>query len=143
MLYVAAEHTDWEAQRAFLGLPPDQQLLQIWMNGRETNGHVSEAVERISTLEQSARERERRLSTVEKFVIGVSAVGAFLVLAPGGAWTWQNGLTSGGQDVNDTVSGVAASLTDGYKVVSVVGAYKASLSGVVPAAWAGAVVTYR
>lgn len=71
------------------------------------------------------------------------AQGAFLMLAPGGAWVWENNFTSGGQDVSETVAGVAASVTEGYQNLAAIAAVQAALGGVTPAAWAGLAVTYR
>ena len=42
-----AHHTDAIEQAKFLALTQDEQLLQIWLNGRETNGNVAEAFRQI------------------------------------------------------------------------------------------------
>ena len=35
-------HTDAAEMESFLAKPQSAQLLEIWLNGRETNGHVAE-----------------------------------------------------------------------------------------------------
>lgn len=42
------KHTDAAEQEAFLGKTQASQLLEIWLNGRETNGHVAEAFRQIA-----------------------------------------------------------------------------------------------
>jgi hypothetical protein len=71
------------------------------------------------------------------------AQGAFLMITPGGAWTWGNSFTDGAQDVSNTISGYAASLAEGYRVLSAVGTVDAALGSVTPAAWCGLAVTYK
>ena len=43
-MLVETEHTDFRAQRDFLALSQQDQLLQIWLNGRETNGKVADVI---------------------------------------------------------------------------------------------------
>lgn len=42
------KHTDAAEMEDFLGKPQASQLLEIWLNGRETNGHVADAFDRIA-----------------------------------------------------------------------------------------------
>lgn len=71
------------------------------------------------------------------------AQSAFAILVPGGAWAWQNGFASGGQDLNESVGGIATAVTEGYRILSAAQAVDAALGGVTPSAWAGLVVTYK
>lgn len=69
------------------------------------------------------------------------AQSAFLLVAPG-AWFWQSGFNSGGQDLSPTVQGSATGATEGYRVVVGASPVRAALVSTVPA-WAGILVTYR
>ncbi len=69
-------HTDAVEQAKFLALKPDEQLLQIWLNGRETNGSVTVAMEKIAIIERL----EPRVRTIETRVIQAMAVIAVLVV---------------------------------------------------------------
>jgi hypothetical protein len=70
------------------------------------------------------------------------ALGAFALVAPTPGWAWQNGFASGGQDASLTVLGVAAAVTEGYRVLGGLTAVDAALAATV-SAWAGACATYR
>lgn len=42
------KHTDASEMDAFMAKNQASQLLEIWLNGRETNGHVGDAFDRIA-----------------------------------------------------------------------------------------------
>ncbi len=72
-----------------------------------------------------------------------AAIVGFLMLAPGGAWTWQDGFATTGQDLTGLFAGTTAvSLTGGYLLTSSTAPVQATLGGVTPAAWAEALATY-
>lgn len=73
------KHTDAVEQAKFLALKPDQQLLQIWLNGRETNGSVGTAIRDIKTLDITSQVHDKRLGRVERIIIGATAVVLFLM----------------------------------------------------------------
>ena len=63
--------------------------------------------------------------------------GAFLLNTAGGAFTWAGGFSSGSQDVSIVVSGVTYMLTEGFKILTTITTYDASLTGVSPVGWIG------
>lgn len=71
------KHVDASEMAAFLKKPADEKLLEIWLNGRETNGSVADAKRDIAKLQ----ELEPRVAAVEKWVIRVSAVAAVILAA--------------------------------------------------------------
>lgn len=71
------------------------------------------------------------------------AQAAFILVNDVIGFTWANGFTSGGQDVSETVGGVAVKVTEGYLILLAKGTVDASLSGIDPTAWAGLVATYK
>ena len=44
------KHTSAAQQARFAALTPEQQTLEIWLNGCETNGHVAEAFKDIASV---------------------------------------------------------------------------------------------
>lgn len=78
------KHTDAEEQARFIALSPERQSLEIWLNTRETNGHVADAITDIAAL-KTWREKELMpwMASVDKRLIGAAAVFAFiLIMAP-------------------------------------------------------------
>lgn len=78
------KHTDAEQQARFVSLTPEQQMLEIWLNTRETNGHVADAKRDIAALE-AFRDDELKpwMASVDRRLIGAGAViGFILVMAP-------------------------------------------------------------
>ena len=84
-------HTDAAEQERFLSLPLGKKLLEIHINGRETNGSVAEALRRIAKLEGLAVVHEGRMDThegrmeaVEHWQIKAAAIiGAAIFAGPG------------------------------------------------------------
>lgn len=77
-------HTDAGEQTRFALLTTDQKLLEIFLNGRETNGHVADVMERTAALERF-REAELKpwMQGVDRKMIAWGAiVAAILFLAP-------------------------------------------------------------
>ena len=50
-------HTDAREQARFAAQTPDQQIFEVWLNTRETNGHVAAAMRDIAAL-SDATQRE-------------------------------------------------------------------------------------
>ncbi len=83
-------HTSFEEQEEFEELPINKKLLKIFLNGRETNGHVAEAFERIGelrrdvdSLKSDAREVKRATQdnlAVSKFIRKWGAWGTAAIL---------------------------------------------------------------
>ena len=91
MLLSEITHTDAAQQARFAALTPEQQMLEIWLNTRETNGHVAEAKRDIaqSQIDVAAirewRDRELKawMDSVDRKIVGATAIFAFiLALAP-------------------------------------------------------------
>lgn len=70
-----------------------------------------------------------------------NALNAGFLIANPGAITWNSPFTSGAQDVSVTVSAVTYTLTEGFDLVSSVGAFTASLT-CTNHAWVGLIVGY-
>ena len=77
-MLVPTTHADFDAQRAFLALSQQDQLLQIWLNGRETNGKVADVIREMTEvkrdLDDNVRpkvERHDRLMAVAAGIIVV------------------------------------------------------------------------
>lgn len=76
-------HTDAVEQAKFLALKPDEQLLQIWLNGRETNGSVADAVRDIAALKDKQEIHDARLIKLEtRYAIAAAVLAFILVVAP-------------------------------------------------------------
>lgn len=69
------------------------------------------------------------------------AQAAFALAALAG-WSWAGGFASGGQDQTPSLGGVAAGVTEGYRLSGGLDAPRATLAASAPG-WAGALVTYR
>ena len=74
------QHTDAHELAEFEKLTIPEQLREIWLNGRETNGHVADAMRDIG-------EMKPRPVKVERWQIGMAAIIAFLI-AVGPAVFW-------------------------------------------------------
>ena len=87
------KHTDAFSQARFVALTQEQQMLEIWLNTRETNGHVATALSQIADLEK-AREKDINdlthwredelypwMTSVDKRLIGAAAVITFILAA--------------------------------------------------------------
>lgn len=74
------EHTDAIQQARFKALSPDDQLMEIWLNTRETNGHVADAVRDISELRQF-RDAELKpwMTTVDRRFLVLTTVGSVVM----------------------------------------------------------------
>ena len=75
-------HADAVEQAKFLALRPDEQLLEIWLNGRETNGSVADVIAAQARTDQSCVQHDRRLERLERWQIAAAAV----VAAAGFMW---------------------------------------------------------
>ena len=76
------KHTDAREQATFVSLTPEQQMLEIWLNTRETNGHVADAMIAIAEI-NDWREKELKpwMAWVDKRLIAAGAVIAFILAA--------------------------------------------------------------
>lgn len=72
----AIKHTDAIEQAKFMLLPPEQRDLMIWMNGRETNGAVAEALRDIAELKPIVERHDFW------FKVGAIVVGIITFLGP-------------------------------------------------------------
>lgn len=59
-----SKHTDAAAQARFTDLTPAQQMLEIWLNTRETNGSVAALWERMSVIEPKVNKHDRYVYVV-------------------------------------------------------------------------------
>ena len=76
------KHTDAEQQARFVAMTTEQQMLEIWLNTRETNGHVADAMKDIAEInEWRADELKPWMANVDKKLIGAGAVLVFILLA--------------------------------------------------------------
>jgi len=55
-------HTDALQQARFAALTPEQQMLEIWLNTNETNGHVADAQRDIAGAIARSAAHERTLT---------------------------------------------------------------------------------
>mgnify|MGYP001594861713 CR=1 FL=1 len=76
----SVEHTSFEEQQAFLRMSPSEQNLKIYMNGRETNGSVAEALRRIAKLEGLGVVHEGRMTALEHWQIKAAAIIAAAII---------------------------------------------------------------
>jgi len=83
MLVTGASHTDFVDQAKFMALKPDEQLLQIWLNGRETNGSVADAIRDIEVVRAQASVHDARLGKLElRYAVAGGVLAAILIAAP-------------------------------------------------------------
>ena len=79
------KHTDAHDLALFETLPIDAKLREIWLNGRETNGHVADAVRDIAALEivvtTTNDDHDGRLTKIEHREIRRQAVTAAILIA--------------------------------------------------------------
>ena len=88
------KHTDAVEQAKFLASPPDQRELEIWLNGRETNGAVGDALRDIAALQDHLtkhdgkfEQHDERMTALEKWQIKAAAIiGAAIVVGPAFFW---------------------------------------------------------
>ena len=85
------EHTDATQQARFKSLAQEEQMMEIWLNTRETNGHVAAAVRDIHELKEARHEdllwRAKELqpwmvSVDRRFLIASTVVGVAVFLLP-------------------------------------------------------------
>ena len=89
------QHASFEEQQALLILSPAKQNLKIYLNGKETNGSVAEALRRIAKLEGGQVAHDDRLKKLEHWQIAAaSIIGAAIILGP--AFFWKLGQWIGG-----------------------------------------------
>ena len=69
---VERKHTDAAEQRRFLAMTTQEQLLEIFLNGRETNGHVADLTKRADEMEPVVKRHER-------YFIGFAAIVAAII----------------------------------------------------------------
>ena len=76
------KHTDAEQQARFVSMTSEQQMLEIWLNTRETNGHVADAMRDIGEINQwRADELKPWIESVDKKLIAAGAVLGFILIA--------------------------------------------------------------
>ena len=76
------KHTAAADERRFEALPVDAKLKEIWLNGRETNGHVADALRDISKMNEWRTETvEPWMKSVDKRLIGAAAIIVFILTA--------------------------------------------------------------
>ena len=92
LLSEGVKHTDAAQQARFAQLTQEQQLLEIWLNGRETNGHVADAMRDIAVLKETiANKIEPRVAKVERIYLIFAGIGAAaIVVAPFVFWAIEN-----------------------------------------------------
>lgn len=73
------QHTDAGAQARFASLTIEQQLLDIWLNTRETNGAVATVMTRLDHIEPMVNKHERYTYLVAA-LFGLLIVGAPFLL---------------------------------------------------------------
>ena len=77
------QHTDARELAAFELLPVEAKLREIWLNGRETNGRVGDAMRDIAEAQATAIVTQERVGKLETWQIRTAAiVGAALVAVP-------------------------------------------------------------
>lgn len=60
------EHSAFAEQREFRALPMEEQLLKIFLNTRETNGHVAKAFREIEAIKQEQKKVAETLERTEE-----------------------------------------------------------------------------
>jgi hypothetical protein len=77
-------HTDAHDLARFEALTIPEQLREIWLNGRETNGNVADALRDIADIKHwRGATLQPWMQTIDRKVWQAGAVGAFLlVMAP-------------------------------------------------------------
>lgn len=78
------EHTDADEQRRFMALPADEQMLEIFLNGRETNGHVADV------MRDTAELKEWRVTVDRKLVAAAAVLSFILAAGPFVFWALEN-----------------------------------------------------
>jgi hypothetical protein len=89
------DHTDARDQARFRALPTEEQMLEIWLNTRETNGHVAETMRDVHELQMwRTDELIPWMATVDRKLISAATLATALVtaatsgaLATLGVWT--------------------------------------------------------
>lgn len=78
------QHTSFEEQQEFQNLPLNDKLLKIFLNGRETNGHVADAFVKIAELRKDVDKLGRDADEVKRTTAANLAVSKFI--RRWGAW---------------------------------------------------------
>ena len=75
------EHTDATQQARFKSLAPDEQMMEIWLNTRETNGHVASALRDTHDL-KDFRDNELKpwMTTVDRRFLIATTMGSLAML---------------------------------------------------------------
>lgn len=85
---MASGHTNFEEQQEFLELSDDQKLLMIFLNGKETNGHVADVMRDVEEL-KSFRDKELKpwMKGVDNnFIAAGAVIGALIAIGPVVFW---------------------------------------------------------
>lgn len=82
MILADVTHTDAHELAQFERLTIPEQLREIWLNGRETNGHVADALRDIGEL-QRFRDRELKpwMAQIDRRVAVAAGVVVFVLAA--------------------------------------------------------------
>ena len=75
----AISHTSFAEQQAFLALTPEQQNLRIYLNGKETNGKLAEAVRDIAELRPMVRRHDFAFKVAAVVFGAIIAIGPFII----------------------------------------------------------------
>lgn len=80
------QHTDARELAAFEALGVDAKLREIWLNGRETNGKVAEAMRDIAAIQPVVQRHDFW------FRVAAVAVAALVAIGPAVFWLIDHGL---------------------------------------------------
>ena len=82
------KHTDAVEQARFAAQTMEQQMLDIWLNTRETNGHVAAVIRELNDLKPKVARHERLFYVAAAIVTALVAGGPFIFWALGHL-TWK------------------------------------------------------
>lgn len=71
-------HIDADEMRRFLALTQQEQLLEIWLNGRETNGAVAEVQRQLAEVRPQVERHEFWFRLAAVAIATVVAAGPFV-----------------------------------------------------------------
>ena len=72
-------HTDAAEQRRFLAMPQQEQLLEIFLNGRETNGHVADLYEWKEERDAKDVVIEAKVEAHDRWIGRLVGIGLFIL----------------------------------------------------------------
>lgn len=91
-------HTNAAEQRRFLAMSQQEQMLEIWLNGRETNGHVAdlyvwkekEVTPQLALFAENQRRQLAETGFIQRWGARGTALLVLLVMAVGALLTVLN-----------------------------------------------------